>query len=90
MSTYKSTYKALHEIYEKHRLNYQENGDSKQMCCMWSTNDPPDVIEDTEPFNDIEAAFNITLDEDGDDALDLYNMDLKDAAKRIIELQKEK
>lgn len=90
MSTYKSTYKALHEIYEKHRRNYRENGDSKQMCCMWSTNDPPDVIEDTEPFNDIEAAFNITLDEDGDDALDLYNMDLKDAAKRIIELQKEK
>ena len=57
---------------------------------MWSTNDPPDVIEDTEPFNDIEAVFNITLDEDGDDALDLYNMDLKDAAKRIIELQKER
>ena len=71
MSTYKSTYKALHEIYEKHRRNYQENGDSKQMCCMWSTNDPPDVIEDTEPFNDIEAVFNITLDEDGDDALGL-------------------
>jgi len=86
MGTYKSTYKTLHEIYEKHRKNYCENGDSKQMCCMWSTNDPPDVIEDTEPFNDIEAAFNITIDEDN--ALDLYDMFLKDAAKRIIEIQK--
>ena len=55
---------------------------------MWSTYDPPDVIEDTEPFNDIEAAFNITIDDD--DALDFYDMDLKDAAKNIIELQKEK
>ena len=88
MSKYKSTYKTLHEIYDKHRRNYRENGDSKQMCCMWSTYDPPDVIEGTEPFNDIEAAFNITIDED--DALDLYDMVLKDAAKRIIEIQKEK
>ncbi len=86
--TYKTAYKILHEIYDKHRRNYSENGDSKQMCCMWSTYDPPDVIEDTEPFNDIEAAFNITIDDD--DALDFYDMDLKDAAKRIIELQKEK
>ena len=57
------------------------------MCCMWSTDDPPDIIEGTEPFDDIEAAFDITID---DEALDLYDMDLKDAAKRIIELQKRK
>jgi hypothetical protein len=55
---------------------------------MWSTYDPPDQIEGTEPFDDIEAAFNIVIDED--DALDLYDMFLKDAAKRIIEMQKEK
>jgi len=82
-----NTYKTLHEIYQKHRRNYRENGDSKQMCCMWSTDDPPDIIEGTEPFDDIEAAFDITID---DEALDLYDMDLKDAAKRIIELQKRK
>jgi len=52
---------------------------------MWSTNDPPDQIEGTEPFDDIEAAFNITIDED--DAMDLYDMFLEDAAKRIIEIQ---
>jgi len=52
---------------------------------MWSTNDPPDVIEDTEPFNDIEDAFDISID--GDDALDLYDMYLEEAAKRIVEIQ---
>ena len=88
MNTYKTTYKKLHEIYDKHKRNYHENVDSKQMCCMWSTDDPPDVIEDTEPFNDIEAAFNITIDDD--EALNLYDMKLKEAALRIMELQKEK
>jgi len=88
MSTYQNTYKILHQIYEKHRRKYKENGDSKQMCCMWSTNDPPDVIEDTEPFCDIEDVFNISINED--DALDLYDMNLNNAAKFIIEIQKKK
>jgi len=86
MNTYKSMYKTLHEIYAKHRCKYHENGDSKQMCCMWSTDNPSDIIVDTEPFIDIEAEFNITIDED--EALYLYDMDLNDATKRIIELQK--
>jgi hypothetical protein len=55
---------------------------------MWSTNDPPDEIEGTEPFCDIEDAFNISINED--DAFDLYGMDLMDAAKFIIEIQKKK
>ena len=88
MSTYQNTYKILHQIYEKHRRKYKENSDSKQMCCMWSTNDPPDVIEGTEPFCDIEDVFNISINED--DALDLYDMNLNDAAKFIIEVQKKK
>lgn len=88
MSTDKETYNILHEIYQKHRCNYRENGDSKQMCCMWSTNEPPDQIIATEPCDDIEVAFDIVIDED--DAMDLYDMFLKDAAKRIIEIQKGK
>jgi len=88
MSTDKETYNILHEIYQKHRRNYRENADSKQMCCMWSTNNPPDQIVETEPFNDIEAAFDIVIDED--DAMDLYDMFLKDAAKRIMQIQESK
>ena len=88
MNTYQNTYKILHQIYEKHRRKYKENSDSKQMCCMWSTNDPPDIIEGTEPFCDIEDVFNISINED--DALDLYDMNLNNAAKFIIEIQKKK
>ena len=86
MGTYNKTYHILHEIYENHRRNYRENGDSKQMCCMWSTNDPPDDILEIKPFDDIQATFNIVIDED--DALDLYYMDLEEAAKRIMDMQK--
>lgn len=86
MSNRKSIYKTLRDIYNKHRRNYPENGDSDQMCCMWSTDDPPDVIEDTEPFNDIEEAFGIIISDD--DALDLYDMYLEEAVKRIVEIKK--
>ncbi len=75
----------LEAIYNKHRRNHKENPDSKQMCCMWSTNDPPDIIEGTEPFDDIEMAFDILINED--DALELYDMTLKEALNYIINLR---
>ena len=87
MSNHESIYQTLHEIYQKHRRHYRENGDSKQMCCMWSTDASPDIIEGTEPFVDIEAAFGITIDDD--EALNLYDMVLGEAVLRIMELQKE-
>ncbi|NOQ86719.1 MAG: hypothetical protein GQ554_07560 [Deltaproteobacteria bacterium] len=55
---------------------------------MWSTDYPPDIIEGTEPFADIEAAFGITIDEE--EALNLYDMVLEEAVLRIMELRKEK
>jgi hypothetical protein len=85
-SDLKSVYDTLHRVYEKHRRNHRENGDSKQMCCMWSTNDPPDIIEGTAPFDDIEDAFSITVDDDA--AMELYDMDLHQAAARIMEMQR--
>ena len=59
-----SVYGTLHAIYSKYRQKHRENPDSKQMCCMWSTNDPPDIIEGTEPLCDIEAAFDIRVSDD--------------------------
>ena len=52
---------------------------------MWSTYDPPDIIEGTEPFCDIETAFGISIEED--DALQLYDMDLDVAARKIMEMR---
>jgi len=75
----------LKAIYNKHRRNHPENPDSKQLCCMWSTNDPPDVIEGTELFYDIESAFGVHLN--NDEALELYDMTLKQALKYINKLK---
>ncbi|HBE04008.1 MAG: hypothetical protein A2096_16080 [Spirochaetes bacterium GWF1_41_5] len=71
-NTYKTTYEILHRIYNKYRRRYKENSDSKHMCCMWPTNNPPDIIEETDPFCDIENTFNITIDDD--EALNLFYM----------------
>ena len=75
----------LHSIYVKHHRRHKENPDSKQMCCMWSTDDPPDIIEWTEPICDIETAFGIEIDDDA--ALELYDMNLDEAARKIREMQ---
>jgi len=86
MSALEKTYGILYKIYNKHRKLFPENSyDSEQMCLMWSTNDPPDQIEHTEPFDDIEKAFNIEISEN--DSLDLYDMTLKEASIRILEIQ---
>ncbi len=81
-----NTFNTLYKIYNKHRQQYQENTyDSEQMCLMWSTNNPPDQIEYTEPFDDIEEAFSINIHED--DMLELYDMTLKEASIRLLEIR---
>jgi hypothetical protein len=82
----KAVYETLLRIYQKHRRKHRENGDSRQMCCMWSTNDPPDIIEGAPPFDDIEEAFGITVDDDA--AMELYDMDLDEAAAKILDMQR--
>lgn len=53
---------------------------------MWSTSAPPDIIADTRPMCDIEAAFDIDIDEQ--DAVDLYDMGLDEAVGRILEMRR--
>ena len=68
----------LHGVYDKHRRRHRENPDSNQMCCMWSTSNPPDDIQGTMPLCDIERALDITIDEDI--AVTIYDMTLDQAA----------
>ena len=82
---YQSVYNVLHRIYQTHRRDHPENSDSEQMCCMWSTDDPPDIIEGTPPFNDIVDVFGLSIDDDV--ALELYDMPLDEAARKIIEIR---
>ncbi len=74
----------LLRIYKKHHRLHKSNPDSLQMCCMWSTTDPPDFIDDSPPFFDIETVFNISIDED--DCLELYDMDLDEAVAKIANI----
>ncbi|MEM9807602.1 MAG: hypothetical protein AAF959_20245 [Cyanobacteria bacterium P01_D01_bin.56] len=86
MSEHENEFNILYKIYNQYRAKYRENAyDSQQMCLMWSTDDPPDEIEGTDPFIDIEVAFQISINDD--DALDLYNMTLEEAIIKIRELQ---
>ncbi len=80
-------YQKLHKIYKKHQKRYKHNPDSLQMCVMWSTINPPDTLEDTKPIEDIKNTFDIYLEEE--EAVELYDMDLSEAAKRIEEIIKE-
>ncbi len=83
--SYKIAYQTLLAIYDKHRRKYRGNSDTKQMCCMWLTNNPPDTLLDTQPICDIESAFNIEIDED--EALKIYDMTLNEAVEKIIEMK---
>jgi hypothetical protein len=81
-----SPYEKLEAIYNKHRRKYKVSRDYKKMCCMWSTFNPPDFIEGTAPFQDIEKAFGITIQDE--DAFEMYDMNLEDALKLIEKIQK--
>ena len=76
-----STIKKLRELHMRYRKLYKGNENSEQMCCMWSISRPPDDIYNTDQVYSIEEAFNIELSED--DALELYDMDIVEAAEKI-------
>ena len=80
---YDEVYAILHAVYGKYRRRYRGNPDSKQMCCMWSTDDPPDTITDTNQWEEIEERLDMSFDED--EAFSLYDMDLDEAAEAIVE-----
>ena len=54
---------------------------------MWSTIRPPDTLTETKQIVDIEKAFEIQLDED--EAIELYDMTLKEAVPFIEKKKKE-
>ncbi len=76
-----NTVDTLREIYNRHRKKYLSNPDSGQMCCMWSTLNPPDDIFNSDPIISIENKFDIEMTED--DVIEIYDMDISEAANRI-------
>ena len=72
---------ALLGLYDKYRNKYSGNSDSGQMCCMWSTHNPPDDIYDTEQILSIEKTFNIEFKES--EVYELYDMTIQEAIVMI-------
>ena len=60
--------------------------DESQMCLLWSTRNPPDVLEGTKQLEEIEEEFEISLTED--EAIEMYDMNLHEAALYIQHLLK--
>ena len=78
------------DIQSRLMLLYREHAKRKpepesQMCCLWSIDDPPDVLLCTEPLEAIEEEFDIVLTDN--EAVELYDMRLAEAAgfiERVI------
>ena len=80
-SNHDEIYDKLHRIYERYRKKYKRNFDSGQMCMMWSTHNPPDIIEGTKPFVDIEKAFDVEISDD--ECMEIYDMTIEEAVVKL-------
>ena len=58
------------------------------MCCMWSTEDSPDIIEGTDPLCDHENAFQIHINDNN--VMELYDMTLDEAELKIMHIKERK
>ncbi len=82
----KEIHEKLFQTFMKYKNRYKNPPKSKQMACMWSIANPPDIIEDTPPFIDIEKTFDISIDDD--ECFELYDMDLDEATEKIVSMIK--
>lgn len=80
-----NTVDTLKETYNRYRKKFKSNPDSGQICCMWSTSNPPDDIFDTDQILAIENKFNIEMSED--DVMEIYDMDINEAADKIEKIK---
>lgn len=74
----------LIKIHRRFSKSTRRSSASSQMCIMWSTSNPPDVLENTPALDAIEKAINYGFYEM--EALEVYDMEIKDAAKYIHKL----
>ena len=76
----------LTKLYLLFKQHVPENipNEESQMCSLWSTKNPPNVLEITKQHEDIETIFDIDITED--DAVKMYDMNLLEASKYIQKL----
>jgi len=71
---------SVHKKYSNARVS----NETSQMCTLWSTSNPPDILEGTAPLNEIEEAINYGFYEE--DAIEIYDKEIGDAADYIVKL----
>jgi len=72
----------VHRKYSGEKFSDRES----QMCTLWSTLDPPDILEGTAPLNEIEKVFEFSFTEM--QAVEFYDMTIEEAAEYIFKLLK--
>jgi hypothetical protein len=78
------------DIFEKLKIIYKKyvpRGkpiEISEMACMWSINNPPDLLEYRKQLEEIERKFNIYIDEEN--AQKFYEMTLIEASEYIKRL----
>jgi hypothetical protein len=75
--------KKLISLHQEFSGNRKSNEESK-MCTMWSTSNPPDILEDTPQLNAIEEAVDYRFDEM--EAIEFYDMTIIDASEYIYNI----
>jgi hypothetical protein len=76
-----NTVDTLREIYNHFLKKYRGNPNPDQMCCMWSTSNPPNDIYNSDQILRIENKFDIEISEE--DAYAIYDMDIDEAVEKI-------
>lgn len=71
----------LLKIHDRYSFECYRATPTSQVCTMWSVNDPPDVLLDTNPLEAICDLIDMDIDEDY--AMELYDMTLQEAAESL-------
>lgn len=82
--------KILDELIRIHKIFSFEKYTDKdsQMCTLWATDDPPDILETTEQLDKICEIIEMRIDETH--AVEIYDMTLEEAAVALYELYKKR
>ena len=70
----------LHKKYSGRRISNKES----QVCSLWSTDYPPDVLQCTPQLDEIEAYVDFGFEEM--EAITFYDMSIEDAASYIFDI----
>ena len=76
-------YSKICKVFRKHSGHIKPSPGT-QMCLLWSIDEPPDILENTEALNELEKEINFNFDEE--EAVEIFDMNIIDATEYIEKL----